>query len=195
MDYVGDKARLEEFCTKHPEIMVSYGGDGTILSIWRDAVRMRKTIYPVRNYGRCEKHVDPFASVNLDAVRQNRIVVCEHVVRSSGLSYKYDALSEIQVKSSDVTSALRMDIYVDGTKFCENVIADAKEKADDIIRRAEEDAALSRRRAEKDIKKEIADVSVALTGKLLEKEISEDDQRRLIDSFIGEIGENNDTNS
>ena len=66
----------------------------------------------------------------------------------------------------------------------ENVIADAKEKADDIIRRAEED-----------IKKEIADVSVALTGKLLEKEISEDDQRRLIDSFIGEIGENNDTNS
>ena len=42
---------------------------------------------------------------------------------------------------------------------------------------------------------EIADVSVALTGKLLEKEISEDDQRRLIDSFIGEIGENNDTNS
>ena len=77
----------------------------------------------------------------------------------------------------------------------ENVIADAKEKADDIIRRAEEDAALSRRRAEKDIKKEIADVSVALTGKLLEKEISEDDQRRLIDSFIGEIGENNDTNS
>ena len=66
----------------------------------------------------------------------------------------------------------------------ENVIADAKEKADDIIRRAE-----------KDIKKEIADVSVALTGKLLEKEISEDDQRRLIDSFIGEIGENNDTNS
>ena len=66
----------------------------------------------------------------------------------------------------------------------ENVIADAKEKADDIIRRAE-----------KDIKKEIADVSVALTGKLLEKEISEDDQRRLIASFIGEIGENNDTNS
>ena len=124
MDYVGDKAGLEEFCEKHPEIMVSYGGDGAILSVWREAVRKGKTIYPVRNYGRCEKHMDPFASVNLDAVRQNRIVVCEHVVRSSGLSYKYDALSEIQVKSSDITSALRMDIYVDGTKFCENVIAD-----------------------------------------------------------------------
>lgn len=77
----------------------------------------------------------------------------------------------------------------------EKVVADAKEKADDIIRLAEEDAALSRRRAEKDIKKEIADVSIALTGKLLEKEINEDDHRKLIDSFIGEIGENNDTNS
>ena len=124
MDYVGDKARFEEFCAQQPEIMVSYGGDGAILSVWREAVRKGKIIYPVRNYGRCEKHIDPFASVNLDAVCQNRIVVCEHIVRSSGLSYKYNALSEIQVKSSDVTSALRMDIYVDGTKFCENVIAD-----------------------------------------------------------------------
>ena len=45
MDYVGDKARLEEFCAKHPEIMVSYGGDGAILSVWRDAVRKGKGGY------------------------------------------------------------------------------------------------------------------------------------------------------
>lgn len=124
MDYIDDKSKIAEFGAKHPEIMVSYGGDGAILDVWRRASGKGKAICPVRNYGRCEKHADPFASVNFDAVCQNRIVVCEHVVRSSGLSYKYDALSEIQVKSSDVTSALRMDIYVDGTKFCENVIAD-----------------------------------------------------------------------
>lgn len=124
MDCVDDKLRIEEFLKKHPEIEVSYGGDGAILGAWRAAVQKGKTICPVRNYGRCEKHADPFASVNLDAVCRNRIVVCEHVARGSGLSYKYDALSEIQVKGSDVTSALRMDVYVDGTKFCENVIAD-----------------------------------------------------------------------
>ncbi len=73
------------------------------------------------------------------------------------------------------------------------IMADAKEKADEIVRRAEEDAALSRRRAEEDIKREIADVSVALTGKMLEKEMTEGDHRKLIDSFIREIGENDDT--
>lgn len=124
MDYADDIRKIEEFRERHPEIEVSYGGDGAILSAWRSAAQKGKVIYPVRNYGRCEKHADPFASVNFDAIFQNRIVVCEHIVRGSGLSYKYDALSEIQVKSSDVTSALRMDVYVDGTGFCENVIAD-----------------------------------------------------------------------
>lgn len=75
----------------------------------------------------------------------------------------------------------------------EQIILNAKAKAGDTMRNAEADAELSRRRAEEDIKKEIVDVSVALTGKMLEKEISEGDHRRLIDSFIREIGENDDS--
>lgn len=72
----------------------------------------------------------------------------------------------------------------------EQILLNAKAKASDMIRGAEADAELSRRRAEESIKKEIADVSVALTEKMLEKEISDGDHRRLIDSFIREIGEN-----
>lgn len=97
--------------------------------------------------------------------------------------------------ASETADSMILDAERSAKLRGEKVIADAKEKADDIIRRAEDDAALSRRRAEEEIKKEIADVSVALTSKLLEKEVSEADHRRLIDSFIGEIGENNDTNS
>ena len=45
MDYVGDKARLEEFCAKHLEIMVFYGCDGAILSAWCATVQNGKGGY------------------------------------------------------------------------------------------------------------------------------------------------------
>lgn len=95
--------------------------------------------------------------------------------------------------ANDEADEIIRDAERSASRRGEMIMADAKEKADEIVRRAEEDAALSRRRAEEDIKREIADVSVALTGKMLEKEITEGDHRKLIDSFIREIGENDDT--
>ena len=67
------------------------------------------------------------------------------------------------------------------------IVAEARDKANDIRRQAEADAQLERKKAEKDIKREIADVSAQLTGKLLGREINEDDHRKLIDSFLQEI--------
>ncbi len=67
------------------------------------------------------------------------------------------------------------------------IIGEAREKAADIRRQAEEDAKLERKKAEADMRREIADVSAQLTGKLLEREITEKDHRALIDSFLQEI--------
>lgn len=74
------------------------------------------------------------------------------------------------------------------------IVAEAREKASDIRRQAEMDAQLEKKKAESDIRKEIADVSTKLTGKLLEREISAEDHRALIDSFLQEIGTDDDTN-
>jgi len=67
------------------------------------------------------------------------------------------------------------------------IVAEARDKANDIRRQAEEDALLERKKAEDDMKREIADVSTQLTGKLLGREINEKDHRTLIDSFLQEI--------
>ena len=48
------------------------------------------------------------------------------------------------------------------------------------------------KKAEEDMKREIADVSTRLTGKLLEREINDADHRRLIDSFLQEIDHDDD---
>ena len=53
---------------------------------------------------------------------------------------------------------------------------------------------LERKKSEDEMKREIAEVSTQLTGKLLEREITGEDHRRLIDSFLQDIGNDNDNN-
>ena len=67
------------------------------------------------------------------------------------------------------------------------IVAEARDRANDIRRQAEEDALLERKKAEDDMRREIADVSAQLTGKLLGREINKEDHRALIDSFLQEI--------
>ena len=76
----------------------------------------------------------------------------------------------------------------------DTMIAEAKEKASQIVKKAEEDAVLTKKKAEAEIKGEIADISVALAQKMLEREINADDHRDLIDSVIAKIGEDDDSN-
>lgn len=72
------------------------------------------------------------------------------------------------------------------------IIDEAKMKADGIIRQAQNDAVLERKKAEDSIKREIVEVSSLLTEKMLEREVSMDDHKKLIDSFIKGIGDEND---
>jgi F-type H+-transporting ATPase subunit b len=89
-------------------------------------------------------------------------------------------------------------IISEATRMAEHrgneIVSEAREKATDIRRQAEADAMLERKKAEDDMKREIADVSARLTGKLLQREINEEDHRALIDSFLQEIGTENDNN-
>ena len=48
------------------------------------------------------------------------------------------------------------------------------------------------KKAEEQIKREIVEVSGALTEKMLEREINAEDHRNLIDSFLEKVGEEND---
>lgn len=72
------------------------------------------------------------------------------------------------------------------------ILSEAKAKADGIRRQAENDAALERKKAEDGIKREIVEVSSILAEKLLEREVSSDDHRRFVDSFIESIGDSDD---
>ena len=67
------------------------------------------------------------------------------------------------------------------------IVNEARERASEIRRQAEADAVLERKKSEDEIKHEIANVSTQLTGKLLQREINEEDHRSLIDTFLNEL--------
>ena len=82
-------------------------------------------------------------------------------------------------------------IIADATRTAEyrsnEIVTEARQKATDIRRQAESDAVLERKKAEDEMKREIAEVSTQLTGKLLEREINEEDHKKLIDSFLNDL--------
>ncbi len=78
----------------------------------------------------------------------------------------------------------------DNAKYrSERLIAEAEEKAESIMRIAKSEAELEKKKAADGIKREIVEVSGALTEKMLEREINNEDHRALIDSFIEKVGE------
>ena len=71
----------------------------------------------------------------------------------------------------------------------EVMLYESREKADQIIRKAKADIERERKDARETIKKEIVDVSQALSEQIIGREINIDDHRDLIDRAIDRIGE------
>lgn len=88
----------------------------------------------------------------------------------------------------------------EATRLLQNAQTDAALRSDEIIRAAQEEAAGLKSKAEADIlqekkkaineiKHEIGSIAMEIAGKVVEREISEEDHQKLIDEFIENVGE------
>ena len=75
------------------------------------------------------------------------------------------------------------------TTRSEEIIRQANEEAVAIRSKASADIAQEKKKAINDAKDEIAGISLAIAGKVVGRELSADDQKSLIDSFINELGD------
>ena len=99
---------------------------------------------------------------------------------------------EEKLSTADAEADAILQSATDNAKHrADKMIAEAKERADGIVRTAQNEAELERKKAADGIKREIVEVSGALTEKMLEREINTEDHRELIDSFIEKIGDDN----
>ena len=103
-------------------------------------------------------------------------------VEESRLNYEAAMAAARQTSDQIIADASRTAEYRSN-----EIVAEARERASEIRRQAETDALLERKKAEDEMKHEIANVSAQLTGKLLQREINEEDHRRLIDSFLNDL--------
>jgi F-type H+-transporting ATPase subunit b len=107
------------------------------------------------------------------------------------LSAKTEFESKLAAADEEAASILK-EATVRADRRGEKMIEEAKEKAAVIVRGSEAEAALERKKVKEGIKQEIVDVSTCLSEKILEREIKPQDHKKLIDSFISEIGEGNE---
>lgn len=91
--------------------------------------------------------------------------------------------------AQDEVDAMLEQAAVNANRRGERIVADAQDKAEGIIRQAQTEAEMEKKKAQATIRREITDVSAALTEKLLGREMSSDDHRAMIDSFLDGIGD------
>lgn len=71
----------------------------------------------------------------------------------------------------------------------EAILQEAQAQAAGMKRKAEADIAQEKKKAVNDIKNEIGGIAMDIAGKVVEREISEEDHKKLIDEFIRNVGE------
>ena len=72
----------------------------------------------------------------------------------------------------------------------EKIIGEAQQAAAQLKSKASADIAQEKKKAINDAKNEISGLALAIAGKVVEKELAEEDQAGLIDRFIDELGDN-----
>lgn len=71
----------------------------------------------------------------------------------------------------------------------EEILNNAKADAIQIKQKAEADIEREKQSARSEIRSEISDLAVMVASKIVDKEINEQDQRRFIDEFIENVGD------
>ena len=71
----------------------------------------------------------------------------------------------------------------------DEIIVDAKNEAGSIVNKANSDIEREKKRAINQMKDEISDMAFMIASKVVEKEIDEKDNEKLIEEFINNVGE------
>jgi len=97
--------------------------------------------------------------------------------------------NELMADAKEKSAEIIKTASLKATKRSDEIIAQAKSEAVNITAKANDDIEREKKRARSQLKNEISEIAVQIAGKVVEKEISANDQKRLIDEFIENAGE------
>lgn len=94
-------------------------------------------------------------------------------------------MSEAKRKAGDILNEARKTAALQS----EELLQDAAKQAAALKEKARKEIDQEKRKAVNEVKGEIGGMAMEIAGKVIEREISEEDHRKLIDEFIANVGE------
>ena len=91
--------------------------------------------------------------------------------------------------AADTSERIVREAVARGQSREEEILRQANAEAAAILDKASADIAQEKKKAINDAKDEISVIALSIAGKVVGKELSGDDQAKLVDSFIDELGE------
>lgn len=130
---MNEKDLVEKFNVSSKQFVIAYGGDGVLLRAI-ERYGASRSIIPIRNYGRCAKHISLLTEIAGDEKE------CKHLFRYSKQHFidysldgnsevlsngkKFKPASEVVWKCANPTEALRFSVLVNGKEYMKQCIAD-----------------------------------------------------------------------
>jgi len=109
----------------------------------------------------------------------------ENKERAEEMKVEYDQLiNEAHTRSSEIVDRAT----VAASRESREILAEARTKAKATVDTAREEILMEAEKIKSDLRSEVASMSVALAGKVLEREISEKDHKALIDKSLDVLG-------
>ncbi len=93
------------------------------------------------------------------------------------------------LEAREKANSILADAQKAATIKSEEIIREASQTAVSMKAKAEKDIEQEKRKAVNEIKDEIGSMAMEIAGKVIEREISEEDHSKLIDEFIEKVGE------
>jgi F-type H+-transporting ATPase subunit b len=75
-----------------------------------------------------------------------------------------------------------------GEKLRQETIAKAQEEANQLITRAQEEIGREKERAIKELQAQIADISIEVASRVIQKSLSKEEHGQIIDDYVAEVG-------
>lgn len=99
-------------------------------------------------------------------------------------SYYESKISEVKLEAQEIIDNSRQR----GNEIKDNILEEARQEAQKIVDRARRDIVREREKAYEDIKKSTVEMAILIASKIMEENITLENQESLIDKFIYEVG-------
>lgn len=109
--------------------------------------------------------------------------------KREALAMRQEYDENLQNAKQEAGQILR-DAQKNATLRSEEILRDAQSQASQLKQKAAADIAQEKKKALNDAKNEISQIAMTIAGKVVGRSITGEDQSRLVEQFIDELGEN-----